>query len=112
MKKNNIIKCKVVGFQEYGMFVSCGEYDGLVHISEISDQYINNIEQIFKLEDEVDLLILSVYEEDRRLKLSYKACHQVNKRIINNVPIKIGFHSLNQMLPKWVELKKKENDDL
>ncbi len=47
MKINDVISCVVVGFQDYGMFVSCGERDGLVHISEISDLYINNIEAIF-----------------------------------------------------------------
>ena len=76
MKKNKVITCKIVGFQDYGMFVNCGEYEGLVHISEISDQYINSIEQIFMVGDLVDLLVLEVCDENR-LKLSYKRNHHI-----------------------------------
>lgn len=112
MNENEIIKCRVVGFQEYGMFVNCGEYDGLVHISEISDQFVNDIEQIFKLDDELELLVLGVNHESKRLKLSYKKCHEMNKRIIKNIQVKIGFHSLNTKLDGWVADKKKEIEDL
>lgn len=108
MSIDDIIECNVVGFQEYGMFVNCGDYDGLVHISEISDQYINNIEQIFKLGDSVLLVVLGVNESEKRLKLSYKSCHEINKRILKNITVKIGFHSLNTNLPEWIKDKKKE----
>ncbi|HHT55243.1 MAG TPA: S1 RNA-binding domain-containing protein, partial [Acholeplasma sp.] len=80
MNENNIITCEVVGFQEYGVFVRCDEYDGLVHISEISEQYVENIEEIFKVGDLVKLLVLDVNEEDKKLKLSYKKCHKIHKR--------------------------------
>ena len=87
MKKNKVITCKIVGFQDYGMFVNCGEYEGLVHISEISDQYINSIEQIFMVGDLVDLLVLEVCDENR-LKLSYKRNHHIHKKIVKSVPMK------------------------
>ncbi|MDY0277199.1 MAG: S1 RNA-binding domain-containing protein [Acholeplasma sp.] len=109
MKKNKIICCKVVGIQDYGMFVNCGEYEGLVHISEISDQFVRSIDQIFQVGDIVDLMILEVDEDEKRLKLSYKKNHHINSKIIKNIPIKIGFQSLNRELPKWVLCKKKEN---
>ena len=109
MKKNKVITWKIVGFQDYGMFVNCGEYEGLVHISEISDQYINSIEQIFMIGDLVDLLVLEVCDENR-LKLSYKRNHHIHKKIVKSVPMKIGFHSLNRQLPKWILEKKKENE--
>lgn len=112
MKKDDIIECKVVGFQEYGMFVNCGEYDGLVHISEISDQFVNDIEQIFSLDDTVVLQVIDVINKDKRLKLSYKKCHEINKKISKNVPIKIGFNSINQKLDRWIDEKKKEIEDL
>lgn len=108
MKEKDIIKCRVMGFQDYGMFVNCGEYDGLVHISEISDQYVSSIEQIFQIGDEVDLLILEIAEEEKRLKLSYKKNHHINDKIVKSVPIKIAFNSLNRQLPIWIEEKKKE----
>lgn len=110
MKNNNIVKCKVVGFQDYGMFVNCGNYEGLVHISEISEQYVNSIEQIFSVGDFVDLVVLEVCE-DNRLKLSYKKNHHINKKIVKSVPVKIGFHSLNNELSKWILNKKNKEED-
>ena len=114
MNENNIITCEIVGFQEYGVFVRCDEYDGLVHISEISDQYVENIEDIFEVGDLVKLLVLDVNEEDKKLKLSYKKCHKIHKRILKNVKITKGFHKLSTELPKWIEYKKQEynNEDI
>ena len=37
IKKNDIIKAEVTGVQKYGAFVNIdNQYDGLIHISEIS----------------------------------------------------------------------------
>ena len=43
-KVGDTIKCVVTGFKEYGIFVRVNdEYNGLIHISEISNNYIRNI---------------------------------------------------------------------
>ena len=43
VKKNDVIKVKVTGVQKYGAFVNSEDnnYDGLIHISEISFRGVN-----------------------------------------------------------------------
>lgn len=114
MEVKDIIICEVVGFQEYGVFVKCDEYDGLVHISEISEQFVENVEDIFNIGDLVKLVVLDISEEDKKLKLSYKASHKIHKRILKNIKITKGFQALASELPFWIEEKKKEyiNEDI
>ena len=43
-KKGNIVTGCVTGIEKYGIFVSLDNYySGLVHISEISDSFVRNI---------------------------------------------------------------------
>lgn len=109
MKKNDLIKCRVIGFQDYGMFVQCeNDYQGLVHISEISEQYVSDILDIFDLNDNVTLTVLEVDEENKKLKLSYKRNHKIHRRILKNVRIVKGFNKLSNNLKEWTDIKLKE----
>lgn len=110
MKKNDIIICEVIGFQDYGVFVKCGDYDGLVHISEVSEQYVLNLEDIFELGDRVTLKVLDV-SDDKKLKLSYKSTHETHKRILKNVKIVKGFQSVRRKMPIWLKAKGLEDSD-
>jgi general stress protein 13 len=107
MKINDQIVCKITGIQSYGVFVACQDYIGLIHISEVSDQYVSSIEEILCIGDEVETAILEIDEENKRLKLSYKQAHPINPKIQEMVKIKIGFHSLSKALPHWIEKAKK-----
>ena len=63
----------VKGVKEYGAFVELvpGK-EGLLHISEIAHERIDNVEDIFKVGDQVDVKLLKI-EHGGRLKLSRKA---------------------------------------
>lgn len=113
MIEKEIINCKISGIKPYGIFVECSGYTGLVHISEISDFYIEDINRIFTVGDEVSLTILEIEEKFKRLKLSYKQNHKINKRIRKNLKIIVGFHSLKNQLPKWIgkSLDVKNNEE-
>ena len=103
--KDNIV-CKITGFQPYGVFVTYGEYTGLIHISEISDEFIPNIEDILSIGDDIEVHILEIDEENKRLKLSYKQANPIHPRIKKMVKIRIGFHSLSIALPHWIDKTK------
>ena len=107
MKKNNNIVCKVTGIQPYGVFVTYEDYVGLIHISEVSDQYVSSIEDILCVGDEVEATILEIDEEQKRLKLSFKQANPIHPRIQKMVKIKIGFQTLYKALPFWIEKTKK-----
>lgn len=107
MKINDRITCTVTGIQPYGVFVSYEDYTGLIHISEMSDQYVSSIEEMITVGDLIEVLVLEIERDARRLKLSYKKAHPVNPKIQKLVKIKIGFHSLAKALPHWIEKAKK-----
>jgi len=68
-----IYRGKVVGIKEFGAFVEIlPDKDGLLHISEIADYRVKQVEDVLKLGDEVWVKVLGV--DDRgRVKLSRKA---------------------------------------
>ncbi len=107
MKVNDQIVCTVTGIQPYGVFVAYEDYVGLIHISEVSDQYVQSLEDMMCVGDKLVVAILEIDEEHKRLKLSYKKANPVHPRIQKMVKIQIGFHSLSKALPFWIEKSKK-----
>ena len=76
MKKyypGNIVEGKVVGIKPYGVFISLDDQTmGLLHISEISDGYVDDINKIVKVGDVIQTKILDINYEDNKAKLSLK----------------------------------------
>lgn len=71
-----IVKGKVVRLEEYGAFVEITTEDGalvtgLVHVSEVDADYVENIYAYLAEGDEVDVKILDV-KEDGKVDLSIK----------------------------------------
>ena len=102
MKKGDIVKGRITGIKPYGAFVKIDEnIDGLVHISEISDGYVKNIEEYFKIGDVVKLLVLDV-NADEKVSLSYKKVNLTSKKKYVKIHLKVGFEPLKTMLPIWI----------
>ncbi len=104
MKIGDVVTGTVTGLQDYGVFVKVGDYDGLIHISELSDKFVREVRDYLTVGDIIDLKVLEVDEQCKKLKLSYKA---IKDRRINRKYM-IGFKSIEKKLPKWVESKLKE----
>ncbi|WP_017754932.1 S1 domain-containing RNA-binding protein [Calidifontibacillus oryziterrae] len=63
---------KVTGITNFGAFVELPEGStGLVHISEVADNYVKDINEFLKVGDEVMVKILNV-EKDGKIGLSIK----------------------------------------
>lgn len=57
------VKGKVTGITNFGAFVDLGDHQtGLVHISEISDNYVKDIHDVLTVGDEVTVKVLSIKE--------------------------------------------------
>lgn len=66
---------KVTSIMPFGAFVEVEPgVEGLVHVSEASNVYVKNINDVFKVGDEVEVKVLDVNSEDKRITLSAKAC--------------------------------------
>jgi small subunit ribosomal protein S1 len=74
MKPDMLVKGKVERLETYGAFVDIGaERPGLVHVSEISHDYVKNPSEVLKVGDEVEAKILDVDRRKKQIRLSIKA---------------------------------------
>ena len=104
MKIGDIVYGKVTNILGYGAFVTVDDYDGLVHISEFSDNFVRNIEDFVKVGQDVRLRVIDIDEENKRLKLSFKQAKNIPLKIKKIVPIQIGFKSLDENMDSWVNI--------
>ena len=58
MKPGDIVNGKITNILGYGAFVVVGDYDGLVHISEFSDNFVKNINDFVKVGQELRLKVI------------------------------------------------------
>src|SRR5699024_5189769 len=75
-----IYKGKVVRIEKFGAFVEVIKgTDGLVHVSELADGFVKNVEDVVKIGDEVDVLVTEI-DNKGRVNLSRKdALKQLEK---------------------------------
>lgn len=70
---------KVTGITNFGAFVDLGEgQNGLVHISEVSDRFVKDINEVLKVGDDVTVKVMSI--KDNKIGLSIKQTLQQPKR--------------------------------
>lgn len=69
--EGKIVKGKVARINNYGAFIELEPgIDGLLHISQISDEHVNNVNDKLKINDVVTLRVLSSDEKRKRVSLS------------------------------------------
>jgi ribosomal protein S1 len=65
---------KVVKLEPFGAFVDIGaERSGLVHVSEMSNEYVSRPEDVVHVGDEVEVAVLEVDRKKKQIRLSMKA---------------------------------------
>ncbi len=72
VKLNEIIVGEVKRITNFGVFVDIGGVDGLIHISELSWGRVSHPNEVVKVGDKVDVLILNANKEDNKISLSMK----------------------------------------
>lgn len=105
MQIGDIILGKITGIKDYGAFVQIGEYSGLIHISEFSDGFVRNINEIVSLGEDVSVYVLDVNEAEKKLKLSYKKANVLPAKLLEKVHIYKGFNALELKLDEWINEK-------
>jgi ribosomal protein S1 len=77
IEKGMVVKGKITRIEKFGVFVEIGaERPGLVHISEITHEYIKDPQQEVKVGDEVEAKVLDVNRRKKQIKLSMKALEE------------------------------------
>jgi ribosomal protein S1 len=87
IERGMVIKGKVTRIEKFGVFVEIGaERPGLVHVSEITHEYIKDPKQTVQEGDEVEVKVLEVNRRKKQIKLSMKALE--DKPIAEKKPVK------------------------
>lgn len=72
-QEGDVVPGKVARLMDFGAFVEVAPgIDGLVHLSEISYERIGHPNKVLKTGDEVNVRILKIDEQNRRISLSIK----------------------------------------
>ncbi|MBI4027988.1 MAG: 30S ribosomal protein S1 [Verrucomicrobia bacterium] len=75
-KIGDLVQGKVTKIASFGAFVQLkNNIDGLVHISQISEQHVEKIKNVIKVGDDVSARVIKVDRENRRVGLSIKAAN-------------------------------------
>jgi len=71
--EGKVMKGIVRSIKPFGVFVDLGGADGLLPISEISWQRVDNLESLYKVGDTVEVLVRKIDFEARKINLSARA---------------------------------------
>lgn len=112
-----VVEGQITGIKPYGAFVSIdANTSGLIHISELSEGFVKDVEMFVKIGDKLKLKILEIDPNNHQLRLSLKALN-VNSRKSRprlkpmiKLREKIGFASLKAQLNEWIKDAKKERN--
>lgn len=70
----DVVKVTIVSITSFGAFARIIDgVDGLIHISQIADKKVENVKDILTVGDEVDVKIIDIDEESKRISISMRA---------------------------------------
>ena len=87
LEVGSIVEGKVVRVKPFGAIVSLGKVQGLVHISQVANSFVQDINDHVKVDDVVKVKVLSIDEENNKIALSIReAMPKEERRPKNDKP--------------------------
>lgn len=112
-EKGSIVKGSVTGIKKYGVFVNLDNYySGLIHISEISHNFVSDINNYVNLGDKINVKVVDVDDDSFHVKLSIKDIDYLRpeNKVVKIKEVGSGFDILRDNLDLWIEKKLVEMD--
>jgi 4-hydroxy-3-methylbut-2-enyl diphosphate reductase len=70
----DVVKATIVSITSFGAFAQIIDgVDGLIHISQIADKKVENVKDILSVGDEVDVKIIDIDADSKRISISMRA---------------------------------------
>ena len=96
LEEGKVLRGVVKNITDYGAFIDLGGIDGLLHVTDMSWGRAAHPSELFKVNDEVDVVVLKFDRASERVSLGYKQLHadpwtavadryQVNARVSGKV---------------------------
>ena len=93
-KIGDVVTGKVSKITSFGAFVELKDgIDGLVHISQISEERIEKVKDVLKADQEITARVIKIDREERRLGLSVKAANYSEQQLAAETA---SFEALNR----------------
>ncbi|KJP84948.1 hypothetical protein AK88_05415 [Plasmodium fragile] len=87
LKKLNIydiVHVEIIHISKYGLMVKCDDIVGLIHISEISKKKIEDLNEVFKIGDQLKGILINIDYDNKRFSLSTKILETEGRNFIDN----------------------------
>ena len=72
LEKGQVLEGTVKNITSYGVFIDLGGVDGLIHITDLSWGRVNHPEEIVKLDEKINVVILDFDDNKKRIALGLK----------------------------------------
>ncbi|MCR4581857.1 MAG: S1 RNA-binding domain-containing protein [Bacilli bacterium] len=106
MSVGSVVNGVVTGIQSYGIFVKLENgYTGLIHISEITDKFVSDVNKFANIDEKIYAEIKSIDDKSKKCILTVKGLNyrkELPRKINETVR---GFTPLKEHLPIWIEQK-------
>ena len=116
---SDIIEGTIISIRPFGaIMIFEDESLGLLHISEIANTFIRNINRYLKIGKTYQVKIIDI-ESDGFLKVSMSKISEEEKEVYRNSQVKrnpidqkyIDFTALKEKLPEWIKSAKEEMEN-
>lgn len=82
LEKGGLMAGKIVSMKPYGVFVDLNGVTGLLHIKEVSGTHIDSLNNLFRIGQEIQVVIFDIDEYKNRLSLSTKILEEYPGEIV------------------------------
>ncbi|MBI5300230.1 MAG: 30S ribosomal protein S1 [Deltaproteobacteria bacterium] len=76
VKEGQVMEGNIKNVTDYGAFIDLGGFDGLLHVTDMSWGRVHHPSDLFKVGDNVKVVVLKYDETSRRVSLGYKQLHE------------------------------------
>ncbi|WP_414623367.1 S1 RNA-binding domain-containing protein [Calothrix sp. CCY 0018] len=80
-----LIEGKITGIKPFGVFVDINGVSALLHIKQISQKFIENVEKVFQPNQEIKALIIDIDEGKGRVALSTRVLENFPGEMLENM---------------------------
>ncbi|HLO50327.1 MAG TPA: S1 RNA-binding domain-containing protein [Kamptonema sp.] len=80
-----LVEGKISSIKDFGAFLDFEGVTGLLHIKQVSQKYINNLEKVFTVGQEIKAMIIDLNEERGRISLSTKILESFPGEIVQKI---------------------------
>jgi small subunit ribosomal protein S1 len=86
LEKGQVLEGTVKNITSYGVFVDLGGVDGLIHITDLSWGRVSHPEEVVKLDEKINVVILDFDDEKRRIASGLKQLQRTSLGCIERRP--------------------------